>query len=180
MTGAQEALPDTGPQPVADARGGHPRPGHAAHPDQWYDPPRLDDRDLDTAPRRPASDGPRLDAPRPDEVRPSRPVDPRLEGMTYGELRYDDPDCSDGAARRRVVVRGAAAQRPGVPAGSRRGRRASGGPQGPGSGPQRRTEPRSPGSRPAARPPAGAGPGGRLRSGPLGRLGPEHRGAGRR
>jgi len=47
-----------------------------ACPEQWYDDPRLDDR-------------------APGDVR--RPVDPRLTGMNYGELRhgelrYDDPD----------------------------------------------------------------------------------------
>ena len=171
MTGAQEALPDTGPQPVADARGGHPRPGNAAHPGQWYDPPRLDDRDLDT---------PRPDTPRPDEVRPSRPVDPRLEGMTYGELRYDDSDHEEplddeswyeelrrsapaypqGPARRVRLRPAGSRQRP---AGSRQRPAAPGG----------AAESRLP---PAARPSAGAGPGGRLRSGPLGRLCPECRG----
>ncbi len=56
VTGAQEALPDTGPQRAA-------RP---AYPEQWYDNPRLDDR-------------------------AKLPADPRLEGMNYDELRYDDP-----------------------------------------------------------------------------------------
>ena len=71
MTGAQEALPDTGPLPSADGRRGFSRPGQASYPEQWYDNPRLDDRALD-------------------DRRPSRSPDPRLEGMTYGELRYDD------------------------------------------------------------------------------------------
>src|SRR5262249_30575144 len=39
--------------------------------DQWYDHPRMDERALD-------------------DRRSSRSADPRLEGMTYGELRYDD------------------------------------------------------------------------------------------
>ncbi len=83
VTGAQEALPDTGPQPIAppiapsaaesaaDARGargsgGFPQAGSPAYPDQWHDNPR--------------------------------PADPRLEGMNYGELRYDDPDPMDPVA----------------------------------------------------------------------------------
>src|SRR6185369_8671711 len=41
VTGAQEALPDTGPQPVL--RGDSSR-GSTAYPEQWYDSPRLDDR----------------------------------------------------------------------------------------------------------------------------------------
>ena len=39
-----------------------------------------------------ALDGPRLDGPRLDDVRRHAPADPRLEGMNYGELRYDEPD----------------------------------------------------------------------------------------
>ena len=78
VTGAQVALPDTGPQPAASARNtgssgsGHGQAG-TAYPDPGSDNPRPDDR---------AADG----------VRPSRSADPRLEGMTYGELRYDDAD----------------------------------------------------------------------------------------
>ena len=101
VTGAQEALPDTGPQPVAQpivpsaadawgARGSgrSPQAGSAAYPDQWYDNPRMDDRVLDDV---------RHDQPRPGGSRlsgqpaGSRPADPRLEGINYGELRYDDP-----------------------------------------------------------------------------------------
>jgi len=67
VTGAQEALPDTGPQPVAGARG-------PAYPEQWYDNPRLDDRAPD------------------DRALDDRRRDPRLEGIDYGELRYDDSD----------------------------------------------------------------------------------------
>ena len=92
MTGAQEALPDTGPQPVVDAWGARgsgrsPQAGSAAYPDQWYGNPRLDDRVLDDV---------RHDQPRPGGSRlsgqpaGSRPADPRLEGINYGELRYDD------------------------------------------------------------------------------------------
>ena len=91
VTGAQVALPATGPQPVADswtgrdpgpARSGRP----AAYPEQWYDHPRMDDS------RR---GGARADSPvRPDS--PLRadgpaPADPRLAGMRYDELRYDEP-----------------------------------------------------------------------------------------
>ena len=85
VTGAQEALRATGPQPVADARGargsgGFPQAGSPAYPDQWYDNPRLNDQ--------PRPGGARLDGP----PAGARPADPRLEGMNYGELRYDEPD----------------------------------------------------------------------------------------
>jgi hypothetical protein len=89
VTGAQEALPDTGPQPF-----GRPRPaqdsgvraetGSAAYPEQWYDHPRLDDRAF----------GDRVQDDRgPDDRRLDglRPADPRLAGMRYDELRYDEP-----------------------------------------------------------------------------------------
>ena len=108
VTGAQEALPDTGPKPIAqpivpsaaDARGARgsgrsPQAGSPAYPEQWYDNPRLDDRVLDDV---------RHDQPRPGGSRlsgppaGSRPTDPRLEGMNYGELRYDDPAPMDPAA----------------------------------------------------------------------------------
>jgi hypothetical protein len=57
--------------PGAGPNGPAPRPG-TAYPEQWYGSPRLDDRAAG-------------------DVR--RPADPRLEGMNYGELRYDDdPD----------------------------------------------------------------------------------------
>jgi hypothetical protein len=54
-----------------------PRPyaGSGYYPEQWYDHPRLDDRVANDM-RRGAAD-------------------PRLEGITYGELRYDDPDPRD-------------------------------------------------------------------------------------
>jgi hypothetical protein len=66
VTGAQEALPDTGPQPIADSWPGRPaRPGYT---EQRYDT--------------------RASAPRPDGP-PA--ADPRLEGMRYDELRYDEP-----------------------------------------------------------------------------------------
>ena len=78
VTGAQEALPATGPQPIADSRPGHDpgsaRSGRPAYPEQWYDYPRLED--------------PRGSGARPDS--PPAP-DPRLEGMRYDELRYDEP-----------------------------------------------------------------------------------------
>ena len=93
VTGAQEALPDTGPQPIAppvtDAwgsrgSGGFPQAGSPAYPDQWYDNPRLNDQ--------PRPGGSRLDGP----PAGARPADPRLEGMNYGELRYDDPTHTPG------------------------------------------------------------------------------------
>jgi len=78
VTGAQEALPATGPQPAADSWPGRDlgsaRSGRQAYPEQWYDHPRLDD--------------PRGSGARPDS--PPAP-DPRLEGMRYDELRYDEP-----------------------------------------------------------------------------------------
>ena len=101
VTGAQEALPDTGAQPIAQpivpsaadawgprSSGRSPRAGSPAYPDQWYNTPRMDDRVLDDV---------RHDQPRPGGSRlsglpaGSRPADPRLEGINYGELRYDDP-----------------------------------------------------------------------------------------
>ena len=76
VTGAQEALPDTGPQPIAEGWSGRDpgssRSGRQAYPEQWHDRPRLDD------PRGSRSDGPTAG-------------DPRLEGMRYDELRYDEP-----------------------------------------------------------------------------------------
>ena len=74
ITGAQEALPATGPQPVADrwaaADPGYGSAGSQAYPEQWYDHPRLNDQR------------------RPD---PPAASDPRLEGMRYDELRYEEP-----------------------------------------------------------------------------------------
>jgi hypothetical protein len=78
VTGAQEALPATGPQPIADSWPGRDpgaaRSGRQAYPEQCYDHPRLDD-------------------PRGGGARPGSPPapDPRLEGMRYDELRYDEP-----------------------------------------------------------------------------------------
>jgi hypothetical protein len=74
VTGAQEALPATGPQPLADAwaaqDAGFPQPG----PQQWHDSPLPDDRRAGGSP--------------PDAPAAS---DPRLEGMRYDELRYEEP-----------------------------------------------------------------------------------------
>src|SRR5580692_3082722 len=82
VTGAQEALPATGPQPVADSwpgrDSGSARSGRPAYPEQWYDHPRLDDS------RR---GGARADS--------SPAPDPRLAGMRYDELRYDEPPASE-------------------------------------------------------------------------------------
>jgi hypothetical protein len=81
VTGAMEALPETGPQPLAPwgDRDGFGKTGTSAYPEQWYDHPRLDDRARDVLP---AAD------PRPADPRPG---DPRLEGIRYDELRYDEP-----------------------------------------------------------------------------------------
>ena len=94
VTGAQEALPELAPSHRTARRAsgrGAWRPGQAgspAYPDQWYDNPRLDDRVLDDVRYdQPRPGGSRLDGP----PAGSRPADPRLEGMNYGELRYDDP-----------------------------------------------------------------------------------------
>jgi hypothetical protein len=79
VTGAQEALRATGPQPLAapwaaqDPDGVTP-PGSSAYPDQWYDRPRLTDEVRGAAP---AAD--------------SRSTDPRLEGIRYDELHYEEP-----------------------------------------------------------------------------------------
>jgi hypothetical protein len=77
VTGAQEALRDTGPQPITDSWPGRdPRSSRPAnsYPEQWYGHPRLED-------------------PRGSGVRPDSPPapDPRLEGIRYDELRYDEP-----------------------------------------------------------------------------------------
>ncbi len=105
VTGAQEALPDTGPQPNArprtaqDPPGGRPVAGGPAYPEQWYDHPRLEDRVReDSAPgRRPPADSRSAD-PLTADARPfgsrlpdSPGPDPRLQGMRYDELRYDEP-----------------------------------------------------------------------------------------
>jgi hypothetical protein len=109
VTGAQEALPDTGPQPITRPRpaqdpGGRPAAGGPAYPEQWYDHPSLEDsvREVGVPGRRPAADplaadprpaDPRPADPRPADPRPAdpRPADPRLQGMRYDELRYDEP-----------------------------------------------------------------------------------------
>ncbi len=78
VTGAQEALPVTGPQPIADSWSGRDpgsaRSGRQAYPEQRQDRPRLDD--------------PRGSSARPDSPPAS---DPRLEGMRYDEIRYEEP-----------------------------------------------------------------------------------------
>jgi hypothetical protein len=109
VTGAQEALPNTGPQPIArpwtaQNPGGRPVAGGSAYPERWYDHPRLEDRVReDSVPgRRPSADSrsadpltadSRLpDSRLPDSRLPdSRLPDPRLQGMRYDELRYDEP-----------------------------------------------------------------------------------------
>jgi len=115
ITGAQEALPDTGPQPAAPG-------GPASNPEQWYDNPRLDDRVLG-------------------DSHPSRSADPRLAGMTYGELCYEDPEPGESGHGEHLddeswyqELRRSAPAFPQSP----------GGPQGPGGGPQRRAEPSGP------------------------------------
>ena len=130
VTGAQEALPATGPQPAL--RDGSPRGGASAYPEEWYGSPRLNDR---------ASDDRTPDDRTPGDVRPSRSQDPRLAGMTYGELRYDEPEAGESGYVEPLdeeswyqELRRSAPAYPQTP----------GGPQGPGTGPQRRAEPSGP------------------------------------
>lgn len=160
VTGAQEALPDTGSQPSADRRG-YPRSGQSGYPDQWYGHPRLDDRAQD-------------------DRRSSRSPDPRLEGITYGELRYDDTgsfaaarsdqepehraEPLDEAAWYQELRQSGPAYRPNPPV-----------PPSPISGPQRRVDPLGPlgpssGSSPGGySQPQDRGPGGQPRWGGPGR-----------
>jgi hypothetical protein len=154
VTGAQEALPDTGPQPSAGGRHGSPRSGQGGYPEQWYDNPRLDDRALDDR---------RLDDQGLNDQRGARSPDPRLEGITYGELRYDDTgsfaaatsdaepapsgELLDDESWYQELRRSAPAY-PENPA-----------PRGPASGPQRRMEPPSPAG-PAFGAPSGGSPSG--------------------
>src|SRR5579863_3523446 len=63
VTGAQEILPETSPQPGVGSWGRSDQAASTAYPEQWYDHPRLDT--------------------------PPAP-DPRLAGMRYDELRYED------------------------------------------------------------------------------------------
>jgi hypothetical protein len=104
-----------------------PGPSNTSYPEQWYDHPQLDERALG-------------------DPRPPRSADPRLAGMTYGELRYDvepgeagyDKPLDDESLFQEA--RRSATAHP----------RSPGGPQGPGSGPQRRAEPSRPGFGPQA------------------------------
>jgi len=130
VTGAQEALPDTGQggsggrvvPPSGGSPGGRPPGENTAYPEQWYDNPRLDDRAVD-------------------DTRNWRSRDPRLAGMTYGELRYDDPEPGERGYDEPLddeswfqELRRSAPAYPQAP----------GRPQGPGSAPQRRAEPSGP------------------------------------
>jgi hypothetical protein len=163
VTGAQEALPDTGPQPAANSlsardSGRFPQAGNTAYPEQWYDNPRLDDRVLDDVRHdQPRSGGWGLDGPPAAGSRraDSPPADPRLKGMNYGELRYEDPDPMtpkepgfdeplDDESWYEELRRSSPAypQRPDGPQGPS-GPQRSDGPLGP-SGPQRRVEPQGP------------------------------------
>jgi hypothetical protein len=108
VTGAQEALPATGPQPIADTWPGRDpgsaRPGRQAYPEQWEDRPRLDDpRGSNARPDSPPASDPRGGSARSDNSPASDPrggsyrsdsppaSDPRLEGMRYDEIRYEEP-----------------------------------------------------------------------------------------
>jgi hypothetical protein len=112
-TGAQEALPATGPQPIAGYWTGQGpgyadqrRPGAVDGPryddsrfgDARYDDARYDDARFDDA----RFDGgrPRLEDPRAGGPRHggTHATDPRLEGIRYDELRYDEPAYDDEPA----------------------------------------------------------------------------------
>jgi hypothetical protein len=95
-TGAQEALPATGPQPIAGYwTGQRPSPSDQRR----YDEPRYDGG-------RPRQDDPRTGGPRHggtgDDVTghffSAHATDPRLEGIRYDELRYDEPAYDDEPA----------------------------------------------------------------------------------
>jgi len=107
VTGAQEALPVTGPQPIADYWSGRDpgsaQTGRQAYPEQWYDHPRLDDpRGSGALPGSPSVFDPRGTGARPDSpsvfdprgsgARPDSPsvFDPRGSGA-----RPDSPLASD-------------------------------------------------------------------------------------
>jgi hypothetical protein len=100
VTGAQEALPATGPQPVADW-GSRRDAGYqqGGYPEQWYDHPRMVDprggapRDLDPRASDPRASDPRAFDPRAFDPRSA--FDRRLDGIRYDELRYDD-SAADG------------------------------------------------------------------------------------
>ncbi len=169
VTGAQEALAATGPQPVAEswpgrdagsAQSGRPAYQDGAYPEQWYDQSRLDD-------------------PRGSGARPYSPpaTDPRLEGMRYDELRYDEPSGYDEPLDDESWVeelRRNAPAYPQSPAGDQR----RGDPRGPGYGQQPGWGPRDsqPGlDQPGGYPQAfGYGPGrdDRSGSGPMGPMAP--------
>ncbi len=108
-TGAQEALPATGPQPIADYWAGRgpasasADPGGRGYSDRLYDTPRSGSRVPDGL----RSHDPRFDGgrQRPDDPRSGGPrssgahaADPRLEGIRYDELRYDEPAYDDEPA----------------------------------------------------------------------------------
>ena len=66
VTGAQEALPETGPQPGPSFWSRPDQQAAPSYPEQWYEHPRLDPP-------------------------PAPAPDPRLAGMRYDELHYEDP-----------------------------------------------------------------------------------------
>jgi len=165
VTGAQEALPATGPQPVADSWAARDA-GPAGSGRQAYSEPRYD--------------YPRLDDPRGSGARPDSPpaTDPRLEGMRYDELRYDEPSGYDEPLDDDSWVeelRRSAPAYPKPPAGRPDGDQRRGDPRGPGYGqlPGWGSQPGldQPGSYPHA---FGYGPGrdDRGGSGPTGSLAP--------
>jgi hypothetical protein len=99
-TGAQEALPATGPQPIAGYWTGQ---GPGAYTDQQrsggsgaLDGPRYDDPRFEGG--RPQPDDPRAGGPRHGGTHAAHTADPRLQGIRYDELRYDEPAYDDEPA----------------------------------------------------------------------------------
>jgi hypothetical protein len=154
-TGAQEALTSPGPPPAEDAGPARERP---VYPEQWYDHPRLDEP-------RPASD-PRLEGMRYDELRYEEPLggesgynEPLDDESWFGELRRSAPSYPQQPASGPAVgQRGGDASGPGY--GQRPGMGQPGGfPEAPGYGPGRGPDPQGPvGPRMSAAVEAGPGP----------------------
>jgi hypothetical protein len=113
VTGAQEALRDTGPQPpargwAAQDSGGPAATGSSVYPEHWYGHPRPDDRALGDGVRNDrATDGsrpadgrpadPRPSDARPADLRPTdaRPADPRPSDARPADTRPTDLRSAD-------------------------------------------------------------------------------------
>jgi hypothetical protein len=157
-TGAQEALTSTGPQSAEDTwpdREPGPRP---VYPEQWYDHPRLDEP-------RPASD-PRLEGMRYDELRYEEPLggepgynnEPLDDESWFGELRRSAPSYPQQPGSGPAVGQRGEASGPGYGQRPRMGQ-PGGFPEAPGYGPGRGADPQGPmGPRMSATVEAGPGP----------------------